>query len=71
MTATQEVKARKKAENAPARKARIETAKTVAIVALVVGIVAFVSGMHYQAGISSDKANAVTQAVKTASTLKR
>jgi Tfp pilus assembly protein PilE len=71
MTNTQkEVKVAKKAERAPARKAAMETLKTVVIAVLITGIVAFVAGIHYQQNVDTTKSNAVNSAVKTAAQLK-
>lgn len=66
MTNTQkEVKAIKKAEAAPQRRAAVETAKTVLIAVLITAAVAFVSGVHYQRNMDNDKSAAVNAAVKT------
>ena len=47
MTATQQVKANKKAETAPKRKALIEKAKTLALVIIVTFAVGFYVGNNY------------------------
>lgn len=61
-----EAKTAQKAQNAPQRKAVIETVKTVLIIALVVGFLAFMLGIHYQQHIDTSKQEAVNAAVKTA-----
>lgn len=71
MTNTQkEVKALHKEQNAPARKAMIETVKTVLIIALVVGFITFMGGVHYQQHLDSSKQQAIAQAVKAATPVK-
>lgn len=71
MTNTQkEVKKINKVNSAPTRKAMIEKVKTVAIVALVVGLVTFIGGIHYQQHVDAGKQTAVNDAVKIALTVK-